>query len=297
MTRRGLLKWLGGLALAGASAGTYALAIEPGFLLRTQYYAVNPPKWAPGLKLRLVLIADPHLGEPYMSLARWNRILDLANSLEGDLHLLLGDYAAGHRFVISRVDVADTARAARKLKSPLGTYAIIGNHDWWEDLTAQNLGRGPTLAQRVLEDAGIPVLENKVARLEKNNLPFWLSGTASIVAIKTKVRGRFEGRDDLPGTLAQVTDNAPIIHMAHEPDLFTVMPDRVSITLSGHTHGGQVRFMGWSPIVPSQFGNRFAYGHIIEEGRHLIVSGGLGCSIAPIRIGVPPEITIVDLMG
>ena len=188
VTRRGLLKWLSRLALTGASIGTYALAIEPGFLLRTQYYALTPPRWTPGLKLRLVLIADPHLGEPYMGLSRWNRILDVANSLEGDLILLLGDYAAGHRFVTARVNVADTARAARKLKSPLGTYAIIGNHDWWDDAAAQSLGHGPTLAQRAFEDAGIPVLENKVARLAKDDLPFWLSGTASIVAIKTKPR-------------------------------------------------------------------------------------------------------------
>ena len=162
MTRRGLLKWLGGLALTGASIGTYALAIEPGFLLRTQYYALTPPRWTPGLKLRLVLIADPHLGEPYMGLSRWNRILDVANSLEGDLILLLGDYAAGHHFLTAQVKVADTAQAARKLKAPLGTFAIMGNHDWWDDLTAQKTGYGPILGQRALEDAGIPVLENKV---------------------------------------------------------------------------------------------------------------------------------------
>ena len=296
MTRRGLFKWLSRLALTGASIGTYALAIEPGFLLRTQYYALTPPRWTPGLKLRLVLIADPHLGEPYMGLSRWNRILDVANSLEGDLHLLMGDYAAGHRFVTAHVNVTDTAAAARKLKAPLGTFAIIGNHDWWSDPLAQKLGHGPTEGQRALEDAGIPVLENKVARLAKNDLPFWLSGTASIVAIR-KGRSTFEGRDDLAGTLAQITGDAPIIHLAHEPDLFTQIPDRVSLTLSGHTHGGQVRILGWSPVVPSEFGNRFAYGHIIEEDRHLIVSGGLGCSIAPIRFGVPPEITVVDLMG
>jgi uncharacterized protein len=296
MTRRGLLKWLGRLALTGAAVGTYAFAIEPGFLLRTQYYAFTPPRWTPGLKLRLILIADPHLGEPYMSLARWNRILEVANSLEGDLHLLMGDYAAGHRFVTAHVNVADTAAAARKLKAPLGTFAIIGNHDWWSDPVAQKLGHGPTEGQRALENAGIPVLENKVARLGKNDLPFWLSGTASIVAIR-KGRSTFEGRDDLPATLAQVTDDAPIVHMAHEPDLFTQIPDRVSLTLSGHTHGGQVRVLGWSPIVPSQFGNRFAYGHIVEENRHLIVSGGLGCSVLPVRFGVPPEITVVDLTG
>jgi predicted MPP superfamily phosphohydrolase len=265
--------------------------------LRTQYYALTPSRWTPGLKLRLVLIADPHLGEPYMSLARWDRILDVANSLEGDLNLLLGDYAAGHHFLTAQVKVADTAQAAKKLKAPLGNFAIMGNHDWWDDLTAQKTGYGPILGQRALEDAGIPVLENRATRLVKDNLPFWLSGTSSVVAIKTKKRGRFEGRDDLAGTLAQITDDAPIIHMAHEPDLFTQMTPRVSLTLSGHTHGGQVRLFGWSPIVPSQYGNRFAYGHIIEEGRHLIVSGGLGCSIAPVRLGVPPEITVVDLTG
>ena len=73
------------------------------------------------------------------------------------------------------------------------------------------------------------------------------------------------------------------------------MPHRVSLTLSGHTHGGQVRVLGFSPMVPSRFGNRYAYGHIVEDNRHLIVSGGLGCSILPVRFGVPPEIVMVDL--
>jgi hypothetical protein len=79
-------------------------------------------------------------------------------------------------------------------------------------------------------------------------------------------------------TLAQVTDAAPVILLAHEPDIFPRVPARVALTLSGHTHGGQVRLFGYSPMVPSRFGNRFAYGHIVEEDRHLIVSGGLGCS-------------------
>ena len=73
------------------------------------------------------------------------------------------------------------------------------------------------------------------------------------------------------------------------------MPDRVSLTLSGHTHGGQVRMFGYSPMVPSRYGNRYAYGHIVEDNRHLVVSGGLGCSILPVRIGVPPEIVMVDV--
>lgn len=92
-----------------------------------------------------------------------------------------------------------------------------------------------------------------------------------------------------------MTDDAPLILMAHEPDVFPRVPSRVSLTLSGHTHGGQVRLFGYSPMVPSAYGNRYAYGHVVEDGRHLCVSGGLGCSIAPIRFGSPPEIMVVEL--
>lgn len=294
ITRRGFFGLLGRMALAGVSLGTYAFVIEPGFLLRVQHYALTPPRWTAGLKLRLVILSDPHLVEPHMPIARWQRIIREANALEGDLTLLLGDYVAGHFFRTGTIPVADIAKATRQLEAPLGVFAIIGNHDWWDDRTAVKRGTGPTLAQKALENEGVPVLVNAARRLSKNGVPFWLSGTDSTVAIP-KGRRRFESRADLPATLAQVTDGAPIIHMAHEPDLFTDIPDRVSLTISGHTHGGQVRLLGWSPIVPSTFGSRFAYGHVVEEGRNLIVSGGLGCSILPVRFGVPPEIVVVDL--
>ena len=79
------------------------------------------------------------------------------------------------------------------------------------------------------------------------------------------------------------------------PEIFPEVPHRVALTLSGHTHGGQVRLLGWSPLVPSRYGNRYAYGHVVEDGRHLVVSGGLGTSILPVRLGVPLEIVLVDL--
>jgi uncharacterized protein len=293
-TRRSFLSLLGKLTLSGLSLATYAAVIEPGFRLRTAAYTFTPPRWTPGLKLRAVLLADPHLVEPHMPLSRWQNIIRTANALNPDIILLLGDYVAGHFFRTGTVPVHLGANAAKELKSPLGTFAICGNHDWWDDRTAQQSGHGPTITQKAFEDAGIPVLENKALRLLKDGQPFWLSGTSSIVAIK-KGRGRFESRADLPGTLAQITDDAPVIHLAHEPDLFTEIPERVSLTLSGHTHGGQVRLFGYSPVTPSRFGNRFAYGHIIEDGRHLLVSGGLGCSMIPVRFGMPPEITVLDL--
>ena len=83
--------------------------------------------------------------------------------------------------------------------------------------------------------------------------------------------------------------------MVHEPDIFPKVPARVGLTLAGHTHGGQVRLFGYSPLVPSRYGNRYAYGHVVEDGRHLVVSGGIGPGKIPIRIGMSPEITVVEV--
>ena len=92
-----------------------------------------------------------------------------------------------------------------------------------------------------------------------------------------------------------MTDTAPTILLVHEPDIFPNVPSRVSLTLAGHTHGGQVTFMGYAPRVPSRYGRRYLYGHIVEDGRSLLVSGGLGCSGLPVRFGRPPEIVVVEL--
>ena len=72
-------------------------------------------------------------------------------------------------------------------------------------------------------------------------------------------------------------------------------PSGVAVTSRGHTHGGQVRLFGYSPLVPSRFGNRYAYGAVEEGGRHLVVSGGIGNSMLPVRLGMPPEVTLLEL--
>ena len=167
INRRKVLQWLGGLSLGGLSTFTYAAVIEPGFRLRTVTYKFTPPRWTDGLKLRVVMLADPHLVEPHMPLSRWQNIIKTANALEPDLHLLMGDYVTAHPFRTAKVPVAHCANAAKELRATLGTFAISGNHDWWDDLTAQKLGHGPTVAQKAFEDAGIPVLENKAVQLTK----------------------------------------------------------------------------------------------------------------------------------
>ncbi len=188
-------------------------------------------------------------------------------------------------------------RGARGLKAPLGVHAVMGNHDYWEDKAIQRAMQGPTVAHRALEAAGIPVYENDAVRLSKDGRPFWLAGLGDQLAFLPAARRgpvpRF-GADDLAATLAKVTDDAPVILLAHEPNIALKVPSRVALQLSGHTHGGQVRLLGWSPAVPPQRGVKLAYGHI-KLKCDVIVSGGLGCSIVPVRVGMPPEIVEVTL--
>ncbi|MGY4305916.1 putative MPP superfamily phosphohydrolase [Bradyrhizobium sp. USDA 4369] len=298
LSRRRFLSFSGGLAATGFSTATYGVGIEPLRLGITDYH-VRPRNWPVGLELKIAAIADIHACDPWMSLAHIETIVARTNALRPDLIVLLGDYVAGHRHHIGRIDAAAWAPVLGGLKAPLGVHAILGNHDYWDDRTVQRNGRGVPVAQQALEAAGIPVYENEVVRLTKDGQAFWLAGLGDQLAYMPARRFRSVPRigvDDLAGTLRKVTDRAPVILMAHEPDIALRVPSRVSLQLSGHTHGGQVRLLGWSPAVPPRNGVNLSYGHIRTQC-DVIVSGGLGCSLMPVRIGMPPEIVQVTVGG
>ena len=145
-----------------------------------------------------------------------------------DITVLLGDYVAGHRQVTRFIPASEWAPVLAGLRAPLGVHAILGNHDYWEDKTVQRDGQGPTIARRALEAAGIPVYENDVVRLTKAGRPFWLAGLGDQLAYLPARRFRPVRRigvDDLAATLAKVTDDAPVILLAHEPDVAMRVPD------------------------------------------------------------------------
>lgn len=300
MTRRRFLQWLLSLGAVGAVASAYAVVVEPLLRQRVTRHALKLRRWPDQLQLNIAVIADLHACEPWMNLDRIHSIVDQTNQLGADLIVLLGDYVAGLRyFVTGEVHSDQWSNALAGLKAPLGVHAVLGNHDWWSDRTAQANGHGPTFSRLALERVGIPVYENDAVRLTKSGQTFWLAGLGDQLAFWPSRRRhpkRRSGVDDLKATLGKVPDGDPVILLAHEPDIMPRVPERVSLVLSGHTHGGQVRLLGWSPVVPSRFGNRYAYGHVREQC-DLIVTGGLGCSILPVRFGMPPEVVLVSIAG
>lgn len=292
ITRRNVLRTGAGLVGAGFATTSYAFAIEPGFRLAVQEYRLRLPGWGGRPPMSICVLADLHAGDPWMTLSRVRRIVAAANELAPDLHVVLGDLPAHHRFVTQAVPMPDVAEALSALSAKLGRFAILGNHDWWDDRDVQRWRRGRPAIRALLEVAGIPVLANAARRLP-HGPGVWLCGTDSTLPFGWRSPGL--GAADLRTALAPIDDDAPAILLAHEPDLFPHVPARIALTLSGHTHGGQVRLLGHSSLVPSRYGNRYAYGLVEEGGRRLIVSGGLGCSLLPVRLGVPPELTLVTL--
>ncbi|ETR78392.1 metallophosphoesterase [Afipia sp. P52-10] len=299
ISRRHFLRFVASLGAFGAATTAYGFGGEPLLRLQVARYDIDPSQWPKGLRLRIAAIADLHACDPWMSLERIQSIVARTNALQADIIVLLGDYVTGMRLAMRDIPAAEWASLLGGLKAPLGVHAVLGNHDWWEDRTVQREGKGVPFARRALERVGIPVYENDAVRLSKDGHPFWIAGLGDQLAYLPARRFRSVPRigvDDLAAALGQVTDDAPVILLAHEPDVIMRVPKRVSLTLSGHTHGGQVRLFGWAPVVPSRYGNRFAYGYV-REPSDLVVSGGLGCSIMPFRLGMPPEIVLVTLGG
>jgi uncharacterized protein len=262
-----------GPALAAAAALAWAGWIEPRRLV-TVRHRLGLPRWAAALDgVRLGVLSDIHAGAPHAGPKAIARAVERLNEEAPDAILLLGDYIDAHPLWGGRMPPEDIAHELGALRAPNGVFAVLGNHDWKQ--------AGDRM-WRALEAAGIDVLENRAAQAGD----FYVAGLADL-----RLR-----RPDLPGALAGVPGEAPVVLLSHDPDAFPYVSDRIALTLSGHLHGGQVAIpVLRRPALPSRYGERFARGHIVEEDRHLYVSSGLGTSGLPLRFLAPPEVVILEL--
>ncbi len=257
--------------------GSWAFYFEPRSLTNSASDMVIEPWPAACDGLNVVVLADLHVGSPYFGLDKLETIVRETNSKDPDLILLAGDYVIhgviGGKFVTPE----PIARQLSVLRAKIGVYAVLGNHDWWYDAARITAA----FAQN-----GIPVLEDASVQIGIGDCEFWLVGVSDF----------WEGAHDVQKALRGVPEGAPVIAFTHNPDVFVEIPDRVSLTVAGHTHGGQVSLpLVGRPVVPSRYGQRFAVGRINEGGRQMFVSQGLGTSIIPVRFRVPPEISVITL--
>tara|TARA_R110002020_G_scaffold154610_7_gene334629 strand:+ start:9623 stop:10516 length:894 start_codon:yes stop_codon:yes gene_type:complete len=295
ITRRGLLKLLGAGFLTLVATVAYPFSEVFG-KPRITPYALTPRGWPAGLKLRAAVIADIHACEPWMTVSRIEAICRQTMDLEPDIILLLGDYVSGTKIVTGNVNSSEWSAALGALQAPLGVHAILGNHDYWDDKTYQRDQNAVPFVVEALRNVGISTYVNEAVRIEKDGHGFWLAGLGDQLALLPgSGRAHSQGIDDLDATLAAITDDGPVLLMAHEPDIFPSVDHRVSLTLCGHTHGGQLNLFGWRPFSASRGSAAYPAGYFEVDGRALIVSRGLGCSVLPLRIGAYPEILLLEL--
>jgi uncharacterized protein len=251
----------------------YGFAIEPMRLVMRKTTITLPACPAEFRDLRVTVFSDLHVGPPHITLARLRHIVEKANATEADLILMPGDFVEtplGWRMAEPEAIAAELKR----LRAKAGVFATLGNHDWWYDSKR---------VRQALEKEGIRVLDDQAVKIERHGKTFWLAGFAD----------KWAGHPKIEETLKQITDDAPVIAFTHNPGLFPTIPARIALTIAGHTHGGQI----WLPFIgrPVISDEPYAIGHIIEGGRHLFVTPGIGASICPVRLGVPPEISLLTI--
>jgi hypothetical protein len=272
--------WLGVFGL-GLLLAFWCTLVEPRRLVVTEA-RLELPRWPRELSgLKVALLTDLHIGSPHWDLARLVELVERTNAQHPDLVLLAGDYQINDVMGGVFVEAEPIAERLGALRAPLGVLAVLGNHDWWND---------GERTRRAFTAHGIEVLEEEAIRVErKSGAAFYVVGLADQLTRSSDPRL----------AMSKVPDGAATLLLVHEPDVFERFPRlslSPSLTLAGHTHGGQV----WLPllgrrVVPSEFGERYAYGHVVEHGRHLFVSSGVGTSIIPVRLFVPPEIALLTL--
>lgn len=268
--RRWLAVGLGALLLGLAFDACW---IEPRRLV-VRHETLALPGWRESLHgLRVAIVSDLHGGGLHITTAQLGRVVNAINDAKPDLILLLGDFVRTSHS-LPRMEPEAVAEALRPLHAPRGVFAVLGNHDWWLD--------GSQVA-RALESVGIRVLENEAAALDDG---LWLVGISDAMT----------GDPDPQRALAPVPIGATVLAMTHNPDVFPLLPARISLTLAGHTHGGQVNveILGENLNV-ARFYTPYVYG-LYRSGRAAIyVTRGIGTIGMPARLGAPPEIAALRL--
>lgn len=237
--------------------------------------SVDLPNLPPQMDgFRIAQISDLHL-EPYTTARQIARVVKLCNSLQPDLVAMTGDFVTYNARPAGKL-----AEILSELKATYGVYASLGNHDFQS---------GHEHVVYALEQHKIPVLRNVCRTIHTDKGELHLAGMDS----------RYVSSPHLRTTLESWRENQPLVMMMHEPDVADDLADAKihALQLSGHTHGGQLVFMGMPPSIHrrAKWGKKYLAGAYNVGTVRLYVNRGIGCVGVPLRVQCPPEVTEITL--
>ena len=220
----------------------------------------------------LLQMTDQHL-YPLTQPSLIKKSVAIANSLNPDLVVLTGDYVWQDLEAIDEL-----APILAGLDAKYGVFSTLGNHDYWLDAD---------VITTTLEAAGLPVLVNQGLSIKHGKGSFYLAG----------LDDGWSGNPDLDATLEGAMPGDPVILLCHEPDLADryALDGRVSLQLSGHSHGGQIRLPGIGALILPYLGRKYDIGLYKVDQMLLYTNRGLGVISEPVRYNCPPEITQFEL--
>jgi len=280
MTRRSFLrraKFLAAAITVGAGSGVMSTALEAPVI---EYVDIRLQRLSYAFDgFRIVQLSDLHY-DPLIDGPIIRYAVAKANELNPDLVVLTGDYITQHRLYRQGqwADLAEPCgRLLQGLRSRLGTFAVLGNHDLITD---------PNVVTAALEGNGVRVLRNLSVPFERGRARLWLAGVDDVL----------EKGNNLDETLKNIPNPEPIIVLVHEPDYADVVSrSQADLQLSGHSHGGQIRlpFVG-VPYLPL-LARKYPWGIHKVRSMFVYTNRGLGTIAVPLRLNCPPEITVITL--
>lgn len=259
------------MILSSCATASFSKYKGVGRIKRYEIYSEQVPDSFNGF--RIAFASDFHY-ESRFDAKRLEGAVRALQATDADMLLLGGDYRGR-----KGGNMEELFSALARVKTPYGTYAVMGNHE---------RGESDTLVRRAMSHTGVRLLEHKVDTIRKGNEYILICG----------IRNPFDLKQNGVSPTLTLHPEDFVVMLVHTPDYVEDTDiSNTDLALAGHTHGGQVSlFKRWTPAHFSKYGNRFLTGlKYNSQGIPVIITNGLGTSRKDIRLFTPSEVIIIEL--